>query len=95
MAAMGSELVRSTDQTRNAVTSSFRKIAETMAPFMQAQDKEAGLDMALSLLTNMVGALTVARMVNDPVLSDRILAVTQRRINSSVNPSAPAQQDAA
>jgi len=103
MAAMGSELVRSTSETRHAATRSFRKIAETMAPFMHAQDKEEGLDMALSLLTNMVGALTVARMVDDPVLSDRILAVTQRRITGTVDrnappvqkEAAPAQQDAA
>lgn len=95
LAAMGSELVRSTDETRHAATNSFRKIADSMAPFMKTREGEDGQDMALSLLTNMVGALTIARMVDDPVLSDRILAVTQRRIARAVDPDAGPQPAAA
>jgi len=88
MAAMGSELVRATDETRHAATASFRKIIETVAPFMRTKDGEDGTDIALSLLTNMIGALTIARMVDDPVLSDRILATTQRRIGRSIDTAA-------
>lgn len=89
LAAMGSELVRASEDTRHAATASFRKIIDTVAPFMLAKDGEDGTDMALSLMTHMVGALTVARMVDDPVLSDRILATTQRRIGRSVDTAAP------
>ncbi|TFW19594.1 TetR/AcrR family transcriptional regulator [Duganella callida] len=85
LAAMGSELVRANDATRHAATNSFRKIIATVAPFMQTPPGEDGTDVALSLLTNMVGALTIARMVDDPVLSDRILAITQRRIGRSID----------
>ncbi len=85
LAAMGSELVRASVDTRHAATTSFRKIINTVAPFMRASDGEDGDEMALSVLTNMIGALTVARMVDDPVLSDKILATTQRRIGRSID----------
>ena len=88
LAAMGSELVRADDKTRHAATASFRKIVQTMAPFMHSPDDEQGLDTAVSLLTNMVGALTIARMVDDPALSDRILETARRRIVNSIDLSA-------
>ena len=89
LAAMGSELVRADDATRHAATTSFRKIIETAAPFMRTPDDPQGTDTALSLLTNMVGALTIARMVDDPALSNRILETTRRRIGESIDLSAP------
>jgi len=92
LAAMGSELVRADDRTRHAATTSFRRIVEVMAPFMRSQDDMDGMDGALSLLTNMVGALTIARMVDDAALSDRILETTRRRIARSVDLSAPPAQ---
>ena len=98
LAAMGSELVRADDKTRHAATTSFRKIVQTMAPFMRSPDDEQGMDTAVSLLTNMVGALTIARMVDDPELSDRILETARRRIVKSIDLSArpaPVQGEAA
>ena len=88
MAAMGSELVRADDNTRHNVTSSFRTIIETAAPFMRTEQGEQGIDTAMSLLTHMVGALTVARMVDDRELSDRIIETTRRRIVSSFHAAA-------
>jgi TetR/AcrR family transcriptional repressor of nem operon len=85
LAAMGSELVRADETTRHAATTSFRKIVETVAPFLKSADDAEGLDTALSLMTNMVGALTVARMVDDPALSDRILEITRQRIAKSIH----------
>jgi TetR/AcrR family transcriptional repressor of nem operon len=90
LSAMGSELVRASEDTRHAATVSFRKIIETLAPFTHSQDDEEGFDVALSVMTNMIGALTMARMVDDPVLSDRILATIQRRVSRSID-HAPAK----
>ena len=91
LAAMGSELVRADDDTRHAATNSFRRIIETAAPFMRSPGDPDGTDTALSLLTNMVGALTIARMVDDPALSNRILETTKRRIGQTIAtpPAAP------
>ena len=93
LAAMGSELVRAAGETRHVATNNFKKIIETVSPFMLEHEGEERSDVALSLITNMVGALTVARMVDDPEFSDRILEITQRRIARSIDmraaPSAP------
>jgi TetR/AcrR family transcriptional repressor of nem operon len=43
---------------------------------------------AISVLTNMIGALTMARLVDDPVLSDRILEVTRERLIRSIKVAA-------
>ena len=99
LAAMGSELVRADDATRHAATTSFRKIVETVAPFLRSGDDAEGTDTALSLLTNMVGALTIARMVDDRALSNRILETTHRRIAESIDmtaqPARPRDEQAA
>lgn len=92
LAAMGSELVHASDQTRHAATNSLSKMVDAISPFMRAREDENRHDLALSLMTNMVGALTVARLVDNPELSDRILAVTQRRIYSLFDTSIPAAQ---
>ncbi|WP_077036798.1 TetR family transcriptional regulator [Pelomonas sp. KK5] len=84
LAAMGSELARADAATRHAATNSFRKIIETAAPFMRSADDAEGVDTALSLVTHMVGALTVARIVDDPALSDRILEITRQRIAGAI-----------
>jgi TetR/AcrR family transcriptional repressor of nem operon len=80
LAANGSEIVRADVKTRHAATEGFRAICEKAAPFMQPQGSEDRMDTAISVLTNMIGALTMSRMVDDPKLSEQILQVTRRRI---------------
>jgi TetR/AcrR family transcriptional repressor of nem operon len=80
LAANGSEIVRADVKTRHAATEGFRAICEKAAPFMQPQGNEDRMDTAISVLTNMIGALTMSRMVDDPKLSEQILQVTRRRI---------------
>lgn len=76
---------------RHAATASFRKIVETTAPFMRSARDADGTDAALALITSMVGALTVARMVDDKALSDRILETARRRITAAVDMTVAAQ----
>jgi TetR/AcrR family transcriptional repressor of nem operon len=85
LAAMGSELVRADARTRHRATTSFRRIVDAVAPYMRSAEDPAGTDTALGVLTNMIGALTVARMVDDAALSDRILETTRRRIERSID----------
>lgn len=49
-----------------------------------------GTDTALSVLTNTVGALTIARRAGDRALSERILETPRRRIARSVDMDAAA-----
>jgi TetR/AcrR family transcriptional repressor of nem operon len=91
LAANGSELVRADETTRHRMTASLRKIVANAAPFMRVRDGEDPTDTAISLITNMVGALTVARLVDDPALSARILQTARCRINSVFEPTRPGQ----
>ena len=85
LAANGSEIVRADAKTRHNATEGFRLIFEKTAPFMRSQDDEDQTEMAISVLTNMIGALTMSRMVDDPALSKKILDVTRRRIANAID----------
>lgn len=85
LAANGSEIVRADAKTRHNATEAFRLIFEKAAPFMRSQDDEGQSEMAISVVTNMIGALTMSRMVDDPALSKKILDVTRRRIASAID----------
>lgn len=87
-AAAGSELVRADDKTRHIASEAFKRTLEGLAPFMCTPRNVDRTSAAISVLTNMIGALTMARLVDDPVLSDRILAVTRQRLIKSIKVAA-------
>jgi TetR/AcrR family transcriptional regulator, transcriptional repressor for nem operon len=89
LAANGSELVRSDGRTRHNATEALRLWFGKAAPYMRAKDDEAKTEMAISVVMNMIGALTMSRVVDDPVLSKRILEATHKRIAAAfdVSPS--------
>jgi hypothetical protein len=59
---------------------------------MRSQDDQGKTDLAISVVTNMIGALTMSRMVDDPVLSDQILESTSRRIANAFGLSSSKRQ---
>src|ERR1700761_761562 len=85
-ATTGSELARADEKTRHIASEAFKRALEGLAPFMSAvpSEGEDPTSAAISVLTNMIGAMTMARLVDDPVLSDRILAVTRERLIRSI-----------
>jgi TetR/AcrR family transcriptional repressor of nem operon len=89
LAANGSEIVRADAKTRHNATEGFRLIFEKAAPFMRSQDDQGQTEMAISVVTNMIGALTMSRMVDDPALSEKILEVTRQRITKAFDLAPP------
>jgi TetR/AcrR family transcriptional repressor of nem operon len=87
-AAAGSELVRADEKTRHIASEAFKRTLEGLAPFMCTPRNVDRTSAAISVLTNMIGALTMARLVDDPVLSDRILEVTRERLIRSIKVAA-------
>jgi TetR/AcrR family transcriptional repressor of nem operon len=87
-AAAGSELVRADEKTRHIASEAFKRTLEGLAPFMCTPRYVDRTSAAISVLTNMIGALTMARLVDDPVLSDRILEVTRERLIRSIKVAA-------
>src|ERR1700748_2502862 len=91
LAANGSELVRSDARTRHNATEALRLLFGKAAPYRRAKDDAAKTEMAISVVMDMIGALTMARVVDDPVLSKQILEATHKRIADvfDVSPSRP------
>ena len=79
LAAIGSELGRSDEETRAVATVGFLKLVEIMTgQFGKVPPKEARR-RALVAVSTMVGALTMSRVVNDPKLSAEILREAEKR----------------
>lgn len=79
-AALGSELVRGEKRTRTAATQGFLRFAELIAEHMDGAKPSVARTRAMVVLSSMIGALTMARMVNDPALSVAILRHTRKHL---------------
>ena len=70
-AALGSEIARSGKETKAAATELLEKVLVTLAG--DAPDREQARSAAILVLSTMIGAMTLARIVADPDLSSEIL----------------------
>lgn len=73
--AMGSELARADSETRRTVTRGYRKMIHAMSAHGRSDE-----GAAMFVFSTILGAITVARIVDDPALSARILAEAQQHI---------------
>ena len=82
LAAVGCEVARHGPAVRQVLTEGLRASAGRLSAVLPDQDRPADekTDEALAVLASMVGALILARAVDDPDLSDRILQTSRRRI---------------
>jgi TetR/AcrR family transcriptional repressor of nem operon len=78
--AMGSELARADLDTRRAASVGFRGLVDIIASREQTEDVESAKADAMFTLSSMIGAVTMAKIVDDPALSRRILEVTKKRL---------------
>lgn len=82
LVAMGSELVRGDVATRRAAASGFRELVDEIARWLPAESGREARDDAIAVLTGMIGALTMSRVVDDAGLSARILRVGRAELAS-------------
>ena len=80
MAALGGEVPRHGAAIRHSFTQAVRATTKRIAGLMPGRRERE--DEALAAVATMVGALTLARAVDDPELSDRILAAARTRLAS-------------
>jgi TetR/AcrR family transcriptional regulator, transcriptional repressor for nem operon len=71
--ALAGEVRREPAEVRHAFTEELRRYFDRLAPLLPNQDARARADHELILASGMVGAVLLARAVDDPALSDRIL----------------------
>jgi len=78
--ALASELARSSDEVRDAATEGIVNLINLIASRLTELPPAAARKKALVMLSTMMGALTMARMVNDEQLSSSILREAKKAL---------------
>lgn len=78
--ALGSEVARSSDAVREATTAGFLKMVNSMANQLDGVSAATARKEALVMLSTMIGAVTMARIVTDANLSASILRQTRKHL---------------
>ena len=82
IAAIGPEAARQGGGIRHAFTHGVRDFAARLAAVMPGRAAQPPEDAALAAVATLVGALVLARAVDDAALSDRILAAAVRQLTA-------------
>ncbi|WP_407528985.1 TetR/AcrR family transcriptional regulator [Methylobacterium oryzisoli] len=77
VAALGAESVRQSPQIRAAMTEGLRRQIERLAQGTGDVDPEAARRAAIGQWSALVGALVLARLSDDPALSEEVLGETR------------------
>jgi TetR/AcrR family transcriptional regulator, transcriptional repressor for nem operon len=79
IAAIGCDIARQGKGVRRGLTAYVRDQIEQLARRIGGRGGTVRRQQAIATLAGLVGALVLARAVDDPALSDEILAATRRR----------------
>jgi TetR/AcrR family transcriptional regulator, transcriptional repressor for nem operon len=82
IAALGPEVSRQAAPVRHAVTEGVRSTLDTLARLTPGRSAAAKRQKAIATLASMVGAVVIARAVNDRKLSDEILKASSGTITA-------------
>jgi TetR/AcrR family transcriptional repressor of nem operon len=80
IAAIGSEIARQPRSVRDSFTRAFKHSLEYLGDLMRENNSSRSTEDAIAAFVSMVGALIIARAVNDEKLSDLILKSTAKRV---------------
>jgi TetR/AcrR family transcriptional repressor of nem operon len=76
-AALGSDIARQSDGVRRGFTAHLRTQLERIGDLLKGGSAASKRKRAIATLSGIVGALTLARAVNDPTLSEEIRAAAR------------------
>jgi TetR/AcrR family transcriptional repressor of nem operon len=80
--ALGTEAARGTADLRHELTQAMRRQIENFTDTAPGHTKDARRREAVASWSAMVGAIVLARIVDDPALSDEILAETRASLDA-------------
>lgn len=83
IAALLTEASRSKPEVRQAITEGIKSLLEVLESNVSGLDKKARRANAVNLFTALIGALTVARAVDDPILSKEILSAASKTLGTT------------
>jgi len=92
IAAIGSEIARQPRSVRDSFTREFKHSLEYLADLMRENTSPRNTEDAIAAFVTMVGALIIARAVNDETLSDLILKSTAKRVVQRARVRRPARR---
>lgn len=84
LAALGSETVRQSPEVRRVATRRVRELADILERQMPGWGTATRHEDALGVMSTIVGALMIARAVDDPQLSKQIRAAAKRLVSRRV-----------
>jgi AcrR family transcriptional regulator len=76
--SLASEVARADESSRGAFTTEFQKVASAIASGPPTKDGPADLEEAHAALATLIGAVTLARAVNDPATARKIASSAER-----------------
>jgi TetR/AcrR family transcriptional repressor of nem operon len=82
LAGMGSELARADGQTRAAAARGFDDLVDTLARRSRRRQRAAARSEAVFALSAMIGAITMARVVEDSDASAAILQTVREHLGA-------------
>jgi TetR/AcrR family transcriptional repressor of nem operon len=80
VAALPADIARSSGRARRSYSRQVRRYVDLLVELDAGTDRDSERDEALLILSALVGALSMARAVDDPDLSDEILQRTARAL---------------
>lgn len=83
IAALGSEMFRQSEAVRHAFTEGVKGSVARLGARLPDAPGPAREDKAWAMIATLMGAMVLARAVDDPALSDRILAAARRRLGEA------------
>lgn len=81
MANLASELRDADDQIKEVITDGYTRFVKLFASYLMRLDYSDYVGVAESIVSVLVGAVSVARVVTDPALSETILRNAQNTVN--------------
>jgi len=84
LAALSGDAARCAAPVRHAFADGLQSLIDILTDAIPGRSKAVRRRKAVAAMTSLVGALTLARAVDDPELSDEILAAAQRELLDAV-----------
>ena len=84
VAALGSEMPRQAPKVRRAATRHIKEMIDVVALHSPDQEGRGGYEQALVTVATIVGALVLARAVDDPKLSEALRKASVKHFDSTV-----------
>ena len=86
LAALGAEAARCRSPVRSAFTQGLLPLIDVLTQLVPGKSKRAKRERALAIFASMVGALVLARVVDDPKLSKEVLQSVLASITQTDSP---------